>query len=285
MVAERAQLEVLGTLRHLAVRIRRGSGHRLADPPPFCRPIAGAGKTSRVHKGLGEHRGIAIALRPVLPQSGHAQAQHSRSQIPHADARLDQKPTITHHMMQTGTSHRLAPADEVVAFLHAPLRRAERQHAYPSVPQTFDQVANLRPAQRPLAQIMPPLHQGVPDPLSSAVAAANGNAAALAQFVQSTPKFRGMTQSVHRRLNARALETGLVRRRQDEEPVAMKLHKSFSAAHLFQFAVGGSPIQSFVHPQRLRASGQIDIGKRSPAFPVTLPYVRARIRRFGGLSD
>jgi len=30
---------------------------------------------------------------------------------------------------------------------------------------------------------------------------------------------------------------------------------------------------------------EIDIGKRSPAFPVTPPYVRVRIRRFGGLSD
>ena len=29
----------------------------------------------------------------------------------------------------------------------------------------------------------------------------------------------------------------------------------------------------------------IDIGRRSPAFPVTPPYVRVRIRRFGGLSD
>ncbi len=30
---------------------------------------------------------------------------------------------------------------------------------------------------------------------------------------------------------------------------------------------------------------RIDIGKRSPAVPVTPPYVRVRIRRFGGLSD
>ena len=29
---------------------------------------------------------------------------------------------------------------------------------------------------------------------------------------------------------------------------------------------------------------QINIGRRSPAFPVTPPYVRVRIRRFGGLS-
>jgi hypothetical protein len=29
----------------------------------------------------------------------------------------------------------------------------------------------------------------------------------------------------------------------------------------------------------------IDIGKRLPAFPVTPPYVRVRMRRFGGLSD
>jgi hypothetical protein len=28
----------------------------------------------------------------------------------------------------------------------------------------------------------------------------------------------------------------------------------------------------------------IDIGKQSPAVPVTSPYVRVRIRRFGGLS-
>jgi len=28
----------------------------------------------------------------------------------------------------------------------------------------------------------------------------------------------------------------------------------------------------------------IDIGRLSPAFPVTPPYVRVRIRRFGGLS-
>ena len=28
----------------------------------------------------------------------------------------------------------------------------------------------------------------------------------------------------------------------------------------------------------------IDIGKWSPTFPVTSPYVRVRIRRFGGLS-
>ncbi len=31
--------------------------------------------------------------------------------------------------------------------------------------------------------------------------------------------------------------------------------------------------------------GRIDIGRRSPAFPVTPPYIRIRIRRFGGLSD
>jgi len=28
----------------------------------------------------------------------------------------------------------------------------------------------------------------------------------------------------------------------------------------------------------------IDIGKRLPVFPVTPPYMRVRIRRFGGLS-
>ncbi len=33
-----------------------------------------------------------------------------------------------------------------------------------------------------------------------------------------------------------------------------------------------------------RRRSRIDIGRRSPAFPVTPPYVRVRIRRFGGLS-
>jgi hypothetical protein len=33
---------------------------------------------------------------------------------------------------------------------------------------------------------------------------------------------------------------------------------------------------------RKKSSAQIDIGKRSPAVPVTPPYVRVRIRRFGG---
>jgi hypothetical protein len=32
-------------------------------------------------------------------------------------------------------------------------------------------------------------------------------------------------------------------------------------------------------------TAEIDIGRRSPAFPVTPPYMRVRIRRFGGLSD
>jgi hypothetical protein len=36
---------------------------------------------------------------------------------------------------------------------------------------------------------------------------------------------------------------------------------------------------------RLRSIAvRIYIGRRSPAFPVTPPYVRVRIRRFGGLS-
>jgi len=37
------------------------------------------------------------------------------------------------------------------------------------------------------------------------------------------------------------------------------------------------------NPQRKCA--RIDIGRLSPAFPVTPPYVRVRIRRFGGLND
>jgi hypothetical protein len=34
----------------------------------------------------------------------------------------------------------------------------------------------------------------------------------------------------------------------------------------------------------VRFAEKSDIGKRSPTVPVTPPYVRVRIRRFGGLS-
>ena len=154
------------------------------------------------------------------------------------------------------TSSRLAPADIQIAFPHPPLRRAESQCAYESVPRTFHQVANLCPAQRPLAQIMPPLHQGVPYPRSLAVAAGNRNDADLPQFLQSTPKFRGNAPLINRRLGARRGETGLFCRGQGDEPVPMKLNKRLSAANLLEFAVGGSPLQQFAHTQRQSAPGQ-----------------------------
>jgi hypothetical protein len=38
-------------------------------------------------------------------------------------------------------------------------------------------------------------------------------------------------------------------------------------------------------PKKLAVDARrMDIGRLSPAFPVTPPYVRVRIRRFGGLS-
>jgi hypothetical protein len=48
----------------------------------------------------------------------------------------------------------------------------------------------------------------------------------------------------------------------------------------------GTPLLRRATDAHLRSSvtGLIDIGKRSPAVPVTPPYVRVRIRRFGGLS-
>ena len=42
--------------------------------------------------------------------------------------------------------------------------------------------------------------------------------------------------------------------------------------------IGDPPLQSG------QTGRPIDIGRRSPAFPVTPPYIRIRIRRFGGLS-
>jgi hypothetical protein len=40
-----------------------------------------------------------------------------------------------------------------------------------------------------------------------------------------------------------------------------------------------------IERKRAKFKVQIDIGRRSPAGPVTSPYVRVRIRRFGRLSD
>ena len=48
----------------------------------------------------------------------------------------------------------------------------------------------------------------------------------------------------------------------------------------------GPTIQRLRLPHPIKPDGaSIDIGRRSPAFPVTPPYIRVRIRRFGGLSD
>jgi hypothetical protein len=39
-----------------------------------------------------------------------------------------------------------------------------------------------------------------------------------------------------------------------------------------------------IRDEYLKEVKKIDIGRRSPAFPVTPPDMRVRIRRFGGLS-
>jgi len=56
-------------------------------------------------------------------------------------------------------------------------------------------------------------------------------------------------------------------------------------SHLIRGGGGGIPESLLLSRLGGTAHGQkIDIGRRSPAFPVTPPYVRVRIRRFGGLS-
>src|SRR6516225_1302875 len=49
-------------------------------------------------------------------------------------------------------------------------------------------------------------------------------------------------------------------RRQGDQPLAMKLQKRFSAAHLLESAVGGSPLQQFAYLERQRTPGQRRIG-------------------------
>ena len=143
MIADRIQIDILGTLRHLAVGIRRGSGHRLTYPQPIGRLITRPGKTAGIDKRLGQHRRIPIALGPVTHEPAHTPTQYVRSQIPHLYARQNQKPAITHNLVQMGTSSRFRPANVPIALLQTPLRSAESKCADPSVPRAFDQIPNL----------------------------------------------------------------------------------------------------------------------------------------------
>jgi len=236
--------------------IGRGPGHRLTHSHPIGRPIARCGKTARVHKRLDQNRRIPVALGPVIHEPAQAPAQYVRSQIRHVHARRDQKPAITHHPVQIGTSSRLRPADVLIALLQTPLRSAESQGANPSVPRAFDQVANLCTAQRPFAQIVESLHKRIPYPRAATVAARDGNDADLAQFLQGAPNLRGINQSIAQRLWARALETRLLRCGQHNESAPMQFKKRLAAAHFLQSAVGRAPLQPFAHTQRQCASGQ-----------------------------
>ena len=73
-------------------------------------------------------------------------------------------------------------------------------------------------------------------------------------------------------------------------PLTSLLHASFRRPLAMtppRFAMTSPPsvVQRDFHPRAVEyARYTIDIGKRSPAGPVTSPYVRVRIRRFGGLS-
>lgn len=164
--------------------------------------------------------------------------------------------------MQMGLSCGFTPADVLIALLQAPLGRAERQRPHPSVPGTFHQVANLRPAQRTLAPIVPPLHEGVPDSRSLAVAAGDGNEVDLAQFLHSAPKLGSLAPGISRGLRTRPLETALFGRGQDDEALAMQLQECFATADLLESTVRSSPVQPLTYAPRQSAPRQKEIGPK-----------------------
>ena len=126
----------------------------------------------------------------------------------------------------------------------------------------FHQVANLSAAQRPLAQIVEPIHQPVPDSGHLAVATGNRHDPNLTQFLQAAAKLKRLQWRIRLRLTPAPLETGLPGCRQPDQLLSVQLQQGLAAAHLFELPVVRSPLQRFAYPSRRRAPGHRQIGRQ-----------------------
>ena len=117
----------------------------------------------RLHKGLQQHRALAIARGEVLRDPPCGERQHLRGEVLHLHPGQDQKPRIVEHTPQMGLACGWPPADPAITRGHLPGRRTEAERTqYPLLP--LNQVAQLRPRQGRVAQVVPARDQPVPQP-------------------------------------------------------------------------------------------------------------------------
>jgi len=188
---------------------------------------------------------------PVRSQPGHGLPEHMTRQVLNFDPRTNQKSTVRDHPRQVFSARSIAPANPAIARLNAPGRSAESQPSQPLAFSALDQIAQLRSAKRPRAQIMIALHQLIPAPRSLALSAVHSNQLHPAQFSQTTlNRLRGWNRV--RKLSSLTPRRWVSQRPQPDDPSLIKSRKRYTATHLLEPTVGATPVQFSTHPARQR---------------------------------
>src|SRR5215813_3128557 len=166
--------------------------------------------------------------------------KHMARQVLNFDPRQNQKATIRNHLVQIFFSCAIAPANPPIARLNAPSRGAESQPSQPLPFSALDQIAQLRSAKRPRAQIMITLHQLVPAPSCRALSALDSNQLHRPQFSQRTlDRLSTNYRSTRRWLLA--TRPWLGQGRQVNHSTPMQSRKRNPATHLLKLTVGAAP--------------------------------------------
>src|SRR5262249_51574427 len=184
--AQLIHIHIFGAKRKCFLSVLSSPPRSLSHIRPIGSPIRTARKTAAVHKGLQQHRLKTITLLPIRSKPAGGLPEHMARQVLHFDPRQNQKATIRDHLVQIFFPRSIAPTNPLIARLNAPGRGAESQPSQPLPFSALDQIAQLRSAKRPRAQIMITLHQLVPAPSCLALSASDFNQLHRPQFSQAT---------------------------------------------------------------------------------------------------
>jgi hypothetical protein len=186
---------------------------------------------------------------PVGSKPAHGLPEHMTGQVLNFDPRQNQKAAVGDHLGQVFSARSITPANPAIARLNAPRRRAESQPSQPLSFAALDQIAQLRSAKRPRAQIMIALHQLIPAPRSLALSAVHSNQLHPTQFSHTTlDRLRGWNRL--RKLSSPTPRRLVSRRPQPDHASPIKSRKRYAATHLLELTVGATPVQYPTHPAR-----------------------------------
>ena len=160
---QRSEPDVFDRQRILFSNIEFAAALGLSDFDPVGGLIASAAETRDLTESLEQYRADGVTLLPVLGQTSLAAGQDMRGQIGNADPRQNQKASIVRHKMQVALPNFGRPADEAVARRGLPGGRAESEQRQRLPADAADEVSNLRPGQRTVAEIMIAFHERIPD--------------------------------------------------------------------------------------------------------------------------